>query len=401
MTEQVLGGVKVVEYCSMVAGPYCAKLLADLGAEVVKVEPPGGEAARQRGPLPGDTPHPEKSALFLYVNTNKLGVTLNLETDKGRELFGELVKRADVLIEDTAPSRSQELGISYGALSAINPRLVMVSITPFGRTGPYRDYKAYSLNSFHGGGEGYLLPGGVHNLKREPLKGAGFLSDYDCAVCTAVATLGTLYHSQLTGRGQHIDVSRQETATALARVDVARYLWDGVVESRATRGPRPGSTIRCKDGHVQIHCPGDHQWEALKTAMGNPAWAEDPKYKDRPSRVKYVDELNAGVEEWSKALTTDEVTERVQAKGCPGAPYKTVPGLLKDEQLKYRGFFREIERAEVGALNYPTVAYSFPKTPVVYRQGAPLLGEHNRLVFGQRLGYSDGDLLKLREAGVI
>ncbi|MBI2907646.1 MAG: CoA transferase [Chloroflexi bacterium] len=401
MQERTLEGIKVVECAEMVAGPYCGKLLSDLGAEVTKVEAPCGDPARRRGPFRGDLPDAEGSALFLYLNTNKLGVTLNLENKKGRRLLGELVRETDILIADWPPSESERLSLSYEIFSAANPRLVITSITPFGQTGLHRDYRAYPLNTFHGGGEGYLLPGGKQNLEREPVRGAGFLTEYDSGLCAAVATLGALFCARLTGRGQQIDVSKQEAAMALSRVDIARYRWDGVVESRAIRGARPGNSIRCLDGYVQIHCPGDHQWRALLEAMGNPGWAADPKYGDRASRVKHVEEINARIEEWSTELTTREVARRVQAKGCPAAPYNTIADLLQDEHLKYRGFFAQAEHPRAGKLTYPTVPYRLSLTPPDCPRPAPLLGQHNQLILGARLGHSTRQLLQLSQAGVI
>ena len=155
MTERALEGTKIIEYCDFVAGPYCAKLLADLGAEVIKIERlGGGDEARSRGPFLGDVPHPERSGLFLYLNTNKLGITLNLDSAAGKAIFKRLIAGADILIEDRSPGEMKELGVGYDTLKELNPRLIMTSITPFGQTGPYRDYKSYYLNTYHASGAG-------------------------------------------------------------------------------------------------------------------------------------------------------------------------------------------------------------------------------------------------------
>jgi crotonobetainyl-CoA:carnitine CoA-transferase CaiB-like acyl-CoA transferase len=156
MAERALSGIKVLECCNLVAGPYCAKLLADLGAKTVKVEEPGvGDEARRQGPFLGDVPHSERSGLFLFLNTNKLGITLNLKNPRGREIFSGLVKESDILVEDYSPREAKALGLDYETLGQLNPRLVVCSITPFGETGPYRDYKSYCLNTLHAGGDGY------------------------------------------------------------------------------------------------------------------------------------------------------------------------------------------------------------------------------------------------------
>ncbi|MCK4242122.1 MAG: CoA transferase, partial [Dehalococcoidia bacterium] len=159
MAEKALAGVKVLEFASFVSGPYCVKLLADLGAEVAKIEKPGvGDEARRRGPFPNDIPHPERSGLFLYLNTNKLGITLDVNSQTGKRIFKQLVEWADILVEDNPPKVMEELGFDYETLKTINPQLVMTSLTPFGQSGPYRDYKAYGLNISHGSGSGYLTP---------------------------------------------------------------------------------------------------------------------------------------------------------------------------------------------------------------------------------------------------
>ena len=171
MAVKALNGVKVLEYSQMVAGPYCAKLLADLGAEVIKIEQPVvGDEARKRGPFRDDVPHPERSGLFLYLNTNKQGITLDVGKDTGKQIFKELVRQSDILIEDTQPGTMSKEGIDYASLSSINPKLVVTSITPFGQNGPYRSYKTYPLNTFHSGGEGYLTPAwmGPSYLHRPP-----------------------------------------------------------------------------------------------------------------------------------------------------------------------------------------------------------------------------------------
>ena len=171
MSEKALVGIRVLEYAKLVAGPYCGKLLADLGAEVIKIEEPGeGDDSRRRGPFLNDIPHPEHSALFLYLNTNKLGITLNLESETGIAIFKSLVKDVDILIEDKSPKTIKDMGLQFEILEKINPRLVMTSITPFGQTGPYAEYKAFDLNVSHSGVLGYLPPCRFPDLDKDPSK---------------------------------------------------------------------------------------------------------------------------------------------------------------------------------------------------------------------------------------
>jgi len=235
MSESALTGVKVLEYCELVSGPYCGKLLADLGAEVVKIEKPKvGDEARERGPFLNDIPHPERSGLFLYLNTSKLGITLDPETPIGKKIFTELVKDSDVLIEDTAPGTMELLELGYDILREINPSLIMTSVTPYGQTGPYRRYKAHHLNIYHMSGQSHFSFDGKRRPDKPPAKGGGYVGDYDAGLSGAVATLAALYKRNLGSIGQHIDVSRQEALISLDRVDIGTFANDA--EAKRRRG---------------------------------------------------------------------------------------------------------------------------------------------------------------------
>ncbi|MBN1613068.1 MAG: CoA transferase, partial [Deltaproteobacteria bacterium] len=188
MAEKALKGVKVLEFAGFVTGPYCTKLLADLGAGVIKIERPGlGDPARNRGPFPDDQPHPERSGLFLYLNTNKSGVTLDTGSPTGRRLFLEMIRRADILVEDHPPGAMETMGLGYDELEEVNPGLIMTSITPFGQTGPYRDYRAYGLNVAHASGSGYLTPVSPPEGDLGPVKAGGFFDEYCNGLSAAAA----------------------------------------------------------------------------------------------------------------------------------------------------------------------------------------------------------------------
>src|SRR5581483_1538589 len=226
MLEGALNNLKVVELSERVAGPFCTKVMADLGAEVIKLETPGtGDVARGHGPFPGDTPHPEKSGRFLYLNTNKLGVTLNLRAPAGRELFRQLVKDADVVVETQPPGFLDTLGLGYHNLHEWYPRLIVTSITPFGQTGPYSTYKAYNLNCFHMGVVGYETPFNyVTDPEREPpLKTGGEQADLLTGWTAATATMCAVFHRDLTGEGQHVDIAEVEAVAHMVRPNFALY----------------------------------------------------------------------------------------------------------------------------------------------------------------------------------
>jgi crotonobetainyl-CoA:carnitine CoA-transferase CaiB-like acyl-CoA transferase len=246
----------------MVAAPYCGKLLADLGADVLKVEEPRlGDPARRRGPFPDDLPHPERSGLFLYLNTSKRGITLSLETEAGRRIFRKLVASADILIEDRTPGELERMGLGYPELSKLNPRLIVTSITPFGQSGPHRGYRSHHLNRYHSGGFSsffYMLEGD----ERPPLKGGGYLGEYDGGLTAAVGTLAAVVSRRRTGRGQHLDVSNQEAMMCLERVDIGRMR-----NNPARWRPNVGGLTEAKDGYFVITPIENHQWRGLMRAM--------------------------------------------------------------------------------------------------------------------------------------
>ncbi|MBI4308470.1 MAG: CoA transferase, partial [Chloroflexi bacterium] len=227
--EKALEGLLVLDLATDVAGPYCAKLLAGFGADVIKVEPPStGDPARSLGPFCGDGPDPERSVLFLYLNTAKKGVTLDLRTPEGARLLQELARRADAVVESFAPGFLESVGLGYGALRAANPGLVLTSVTPFGQTGPYRDYQATSIVNYALGGHLYITgaPG------REPLQSGGYASEYAAGFHAAIATMAALWDREERGEGQHVDVSIVECMAALHQWSDVLYTHNGVIKGR-------------------------------------------------------------------------------------------------------------------------------------------------------------------------
>jgi crotonobetainyl-CoA:carnitine CoA-transferase CaiB-like acyl-CoA transferase len=397
-----LGHIRVVELCTGVAGPYCTKLLADLGAEVVKIEPPGvGDDTRQRGPFVNDRPHPELSGLFLHLNTNKLGITLDTGAPTGRRILRELVAQADVFVEDKPPLVCEELGLTYPVLEKFNPRLVLVSITSFGKTGPYRDFKAYELNSHHAGGEGYVLPIHSDEPDREPVKSGGISADCVCGLSAALATLAATFLASSTGIGQHIDVSKQDVLMSLVQNHVCAYANLGEVHSRLGRGFLTVLPIECLDGYIMMTIVTDREWKGLIECMGNPAWAQDEKYLSWVGRHSNAAEINPKIEEWARGLPKDELFHKLQANGVAAVPVATAEDLARSPQMVEREFFKRLAHPVAGELDYPTAAYQFSETPWRDGSGAPLLGQHNEVVYCNRLSYTHEDLTKLRETGIV
>jgi CoA:oxalate CoA-transferase len=404
MTPGALEGMKIVEYCNMVSGPYCSKLLADMGAEVLKVEPPlTGDDSRRRGPFPGDVPHQEKSGLFLYLNSNKKGLTLDTKKNEGREIFRKLIEKTDVLIEDRPVGEMEELKLDYETLKAVNPGLIMISITPYGRSGSYKDYKAFQLNTVHASGQGYMLPIPAEDMDRPPVKVGGSSSGFDVGLVAVVAVTAAYYWKILTGRGQFIEMSKQEALMSMQRVESVTYANDQVVLTRGGDKVRrmPGGIMPCKDGYIVAVTPEEHQWKSLVQLIGDPQWAKEDWCQGPLARAENAERINKRIIAWTMDHTKEEIFRRGQALSCPIAPVNTAEDIYHSEQFKARNFFVDMEHPAVGKIPFPSSSFRFSKTPWKLKQAAPLLGEHNEETYGCLLGVSQEELANLKNKGVI
>ena len=395
--------LKVIEIGDMVSAPYCAKLIADLGAEVIKVERPGsGDRARARGPFPRHEPHPEKSGLFLFLNANKLGVTLDIFRPEGMELLERSAAGADILIHNLAPSEMDRAGLSFERLRKVNPRLVMTSITPFGLSGPRRDWKAEDLTIWSAGGLCYLNGAGPDSRELPPLKAFGQQAGYSGGIHGAVATIGAVMTQLRDGEGQHVDVSVEEVCASMLELTYPFWPYAQRIASRLGAKPvQPLEAMECKDGLIYLCCVEEHQWDAFVDIMGHPAWADEPIFKNRGRRTENWDALRLFLEEWVGEQTVDDLYHKAQARRVPFAPISTMGDLLNSAHLKARGFFVEIAHPAAGTLKYPGAPFKMSRTPWEIRCPAPTLGQHNREVFVDRLKISPADFAKLQHQGVI
>ena len=402
-TKQPLAGLKVLDVTHYIAGPYCTKLLADYGAEVIKVERPGmGDGARRLGPFPNQKPHLEKSGLFLHLNTNKKGVTLDLKQAAGVELFKAFVRWADVLVENFSPRVMPDLVLDFETLKAINPKLVFTSISNFGQTGPYRDYKATELVLYGMGGA--MISTGMPD---RPLKLAGSVKQHQAGTVASVATMGAVFASRLQGAGQHVDVSIMEVEAGGADRRAASLLcWSysgGTLFFRTERLGLlllPHGRYPCKDGFVEFAGASPVFWPRWVKMMEMPELLDDPRFKDLGDLTR-KDEFEAIFYPWIVQQTKREVTEKAQAAGLPGAALLTAGDVVEDDHLKERGFIVDISHPEAGDFKYPGAPVKMEKTPWAVRAPAPRLGEHNDQVYTELLGYDPGELGRLRNMGVI
>ncbi|MBI3743007.1 MAG: CoA transferase [Chloroflexi bacterium] len=403
--SDALEGLKVVEFGEFISAPFCGKLLADLGAEVIKIEAPKvGDESRRFGPFPGDVPHREKSGAFLYLNTNKQSVTLNPKTATGQDIFKSLIADADVLVENQQPGVMEELGLAYRDLAKVNPQLIHTSITSFGHSGPYAKFKGYDLQSWEGSGVAHRWCG---EPDQEPIRGAWYHANHWGGVCGATTIMIALTGRDLTGEGQFVDVSEADCMAChiLGYELVTLYNLTGEHLERAgeeMRGGAPVGLLTCKDGYFYIMALEVHHWRGVVKAMGSPEWATNPLY-DAPSwvRAEYGDAIRMQMQPWLDAHTKDELFDLFQAQHVPAGPLYTTGELLKNKHLNQRGFFATPEHPAAGSLKMPGAPYKLTETPWHIRMPAPTLGQHNQLIYGGRLGFSNVDLTDLRRTGII
>lgn len=398
-----LEGLKVIDLADE-KGVFCTKLMADLGAEVVKVERPGGgDATRNISPFLNDDPHPEKSLYFAYNNTNKRSVTLNLGMADGREIFKKLVERSDVVVETYRPGYMASLSLDYPNLKKLNSGLVMTSITGFGQTGPYRDFKSPGIISFAMGGLMYLS--GEPDMP--PLQVGGLQTYYVVSLFAAVAILVALYARDTSGQGQHVDISMQECIAAILE-RTPLYVYNGYIPRRS--GSRhhaavPCSIYPCKDGYWSL-CIGPYSvfWDrfiALVISDGiDVGELSDPEYESPTKRWAELDnKIDPIIRKWGMLHTKAEIFEIGQRNEIAVAPVSNAKDVVEDPHLNALDFYQEVSHPLIGRAKYPGIPWRLPGGSLRVRH-APLIGQHNHEVYGE-LGLSKQDLIVLREAGVI
>lgn len=375
-----LEGLRIVELGTGVPAAYACKLLADLGADTVKVEQPDGDVTRRRSPFRDGICDPEKSGLFIYLNSNKRGVVLDLTHDMPKLV--KLIESADILIHNYSPSEMARYGIDYARFAQVKPALVMCSITPFGLTGPHKDYRAYELNLAHGGGWAYLSPGASDRPDLPPLKAFGSQAEFQAGVVAAVVSAACYSRAAVDGVGEHIDLSVQEVVASFLEQNLVHYTYAGNVASRLGRRIiYPWGTYPCRDGNIFIVVAEEDQWQRLVELMGKPEWAEWEIFSTRFSRAENWDALKGFIEEWTKSWLVADLVRECQKNRVCATPVSTMASLAEVEHLHERGFFVETEQPRAGRLTVPGAPYVLSNPWWRIRRPAPALGEHTEQVF--------------------
>ena len=395
-TSQALGGVRVLDLSQDIAGSFCARLLADYGAEVIKVEPPAGAALRKQGPFHQDDPHAEKSLLFFVLNVNKMGITLDLEAASGRELFKKLAAGSQVVVESFKPGYLASLGLDYEALQALNQGLVLTSITPFGQTGPYSGHLGEELLCYAMGS--IMSISGVSD--QEPLKHGGFQAQYEGGLNGAGATAMALFHQSMTGQGQHLDVCITECVSSTMLATQSMYAYTGGVQARRpSEGALFGNPMACRDGWVIGQTGGGASWETLADFYGREELRQ-PRFAQAAERADNGAEMDALMLEGIKDRGRWDLFHQASQARILFGLVQTPEDLANCPQLESRQFYREVEHPVMGALRLPAVLLEMSATPYQLRRHAPLLGQDNQEVYGW-LGYTPQDLTRFRRMNII
>ena len=406
MPLDLLAGLNVLDLGQGISAPFCARLFADLGARVVKVEPPGGDRSRREGPFPGDAPNPETSGLFLALNTNKLGITLNLETPAGRQLLLDLAAGSDLIVEDFPPDYLPGIGLGYPAFRQVNPRVVLTSVTPLGQTGPWAGFQANNLVVSNLSGHAREHPGPVESLSEQPpLQLAAHQGEFLAGLAAATAAMLALNRRSVTGSGCHVDACGVAALAVLPQTTLAEFSLGRPVKGRSrAEYPRQSllALLPCRDGYVGISPRQQDQWERMVDLMGNPDWAGDPRFATRDSRLENWDTLEPLLIAWTGERNKEDVYRQCQGIHVPSFPLNTAADLFQSPQFIDRGFFIEVDHPAAGPQHHPGLPVSLGSGQRLKPSPAPMLGQDNLAVLGENgLGLNSGELAGLRAAGAI
>ena len=391
MVDEVLHNIRILDFTWVLAGPYATRILADFGAEVIKVQPlmPQAEDRFARG----------------YYNTwnrNKLGITLNLNQPQGIALARNLTGISDAVVENFSPRVMANWGLDYANLKKIKPDIIMVSMSTMGSTGPWRDYAGFgpTVQAFSGMTSLTSYPG-------KPPSGLGFsYADHVAGLTAALALLGAMEYRRRTGEGQYIDISQVETMSSLLSTAMLEYEMSGKppeAEGNRSNKAAPYGAYHCQgeDRWCAIAVFSDEEWEGFKRALDDPSWAEDNKFSTLSDRLENAEELDRLTEEWTRKHTAEEVMALLQAQGVATGVVQDAGDLAKDPQLRERGFFTELGHTEPGRTISDAMPIKLSETPARYRRAAPVAGQDNDYVYGQLLGMSEEEVTELRQQGII
>ena len=377
--KKALEGIKVVDLTSALNGPFCTMMMADYGAEVLKIEPVNGEQCRSWGPIDEES---GESGFFCYVNRNKKGATLNLKSEKGREMFFELVKGADVLVENYKGGVTERLGIDYETVRKINPNIIYASGSGFGQTSPLKHRPCYDVVA--------QAMGGIANLtgfpESIPTKVGPSIADHVAGIYLYVGIATALVHRERTGEGQFVDVSMIDTIFSLLENSLVKYTMAGYIPERNGNidpSIAPFDLYECKDGFVAIGVGNDRLFDIFCHTIGHTELLEDPRYATNDLRCKnYQPDLQNVIREWAKQYTKSEIETIMDEAGIPCGPVLNVKEAIEHPHIQARNMMVHCEHPTAGDLYFQGVVAKLSETPGEVEFPSPLLGQHNQEIFG-------------------
>lgn len=399
-TPLPLKGIRVLDIGTLIAGPFGATMLGDFGAEVIKVEQPGRGDALRGTPVDGEAGRP---ANWLIEGRNKKSITLNLRVEAGQKILRELVRTADIVMENFTPGTLERWNVGWEDLKAVNPRLIMVRVSGYGQTGPYSKRSGYDRIAL--GFSGYMYPTGFPD--RFPVRPAFPTADYNTGTFGALAAMFALYQrdAQGGGEGQMIDLGLYEAPFRITSDLVTKYMMDGDVRERmGNRNPTfsPAGTFETKDGrYIQIAAGGDGVFKRLAQAIGRPEWAEDPRYAQSAARIERADELEGLLAEWIGAHTFEEAEKRLVGGNVPFGGIYTAADITEDPHYAARDNIISVPDEDLGDIPMPSVVPKLTSTPGRVTHAGPPIGSHNDEIFGDLLSMSANDIAALKADGVI
>jgi benzylsuccinate CoA-transferase BbsF subunit len=400
---KALENLKIADFTWIISGPLCVRYLADYGAEVIHVETSTRpDAVRTLPPFKDNIPGVNRSGYFHNVNSNKYGITLNLQHPKALELAEKLVLWADVVAENFTPGVMKRLGLDYERLKELKPDIIMISLGAQGHTGPYSTLPAVGMHLT--ALAGFVSIAGWPD--RDPSLMYGAYTDSIASRFGAAAVLAALDYRRRTGKGQYIDLSQLESGLQFLVAPILDFNVNGrVLQRNGNHHPfaAPHGAYRCRgdDRWCTIAVFNDDEWQAMCSVMGNPSWAEDERFHTLLSRKKHEEELDRLIEEWTVNYSAGELMTMLQQAGVSAAVVETAEDLHGDPQLKYRHHFWELEHQEIGMSTYDSMGSTLSKAPAELHKAAHTLGEDNYYVYTQILGLSDEEFVGLLEQGVI
>lgn len=393
---KALEGIKVLDLSRALAGPYCTMMLADMGAEVIKVEMPGrGDDSRSWGPpfLKGE------SAYFMSINRNKKSITLNMKSEKSMEIILKLIKRSDVLVENFRPGAMERLGLGYERVKEMNPRIIYASISGFGQDGPYRMLPGFDQVLQGMGGLMSITgePGGP------PIKVGVAIADISGGMFAAYGIVVALYNREKTGRGQMIDVSLLDSQVAWLTYRAGAYLTSGEIPQPVGSGHPvivPYQAFKAKDVYINIAVGNDQLWEKFCKAVGLEKVMNDPKFATNAKRVENREEIVKIISDLIVARNGEEWLKIITDAGVPCGPIYTVDKIFADPQVLHRQMLKELDHLKAGKVKVTGIPVKLSDTPGEVETAPPVLGQHTQEILNE-LGYSDQDLEKLRQEKVV